>query len=745
MNANTLVRSIVRERVRRHFGLLSEAVQKSSQTNDDGITVELGLGSTPQEDTFVVSNAGPGTLTAIRVFEYADGKKVGEDLYNYNAERAGEDALVLQPGQNWSYDGTSINLRENVNLRVSYTVVDDKGGTQTRKLDFPMGAREAAAEAAPAAPESPAAPAAPEVAAAGAGTSTAPGVLGVGVFGEYSVDVDRLILLPRDTYEPGGMGMLVVRRGGDKEDRISAEKGIPVELLQSYRPDEKYYIFSSSYDVGDGYDLVVDGKVESFQEVTGADGKKTASSITPPPLDPAVREIEAGGPSAAAGGGATSGETKPTYMPKEGEPGSDMEKLDPQLAAGDVQQKIRNVGVAVKDRAFSDITEEGIISVEDVAAENALAGHTWITNSASDRAKFNLDNWSDKWGDPYTYFALVNDETEKPIAFVVASDPQDNNHFSTGRFIGPDSKRPNLRRAFCYLYHRATGEVHETCVDGPTAGPDDDRPKGSGGGGGRGAGRGTGGGAGTGGSSGGAAGTGGSIPTGGASLRLKTQGTNVVRGKGDAQARGFYNVALERVTKGGRKFYTRSKKSNGFDAMGPGDTPTPAILKKGKKPDGENPKTIIVVFKNPVNVDTTAIATSKDGSQKLSRQLTTLAPNKSAADIQSIGFYYKAGAANIRELLAGVPRSPGSALGGKFTMKDDPEAFQATADWIFSHPEQFDLAEDIEFSVAENPDAAGARGVAPDVNRGETFREERAINEARRTRSLTPLFDRYRF
>jgi hypothetical protein len=178
--------------------------------------------------------------------------------------------------------------------------------------------------------------------------------------------------------------------------------------------------------------------------------------------------------------------------------------------------------------------------------------------------------------------------------------------------------------------------------------------------------------------------------------------------------------------------------------MGPGDTPTPAFLKMGKKPDGENPKTIIVVFKNPVNIDTTAVAKNKDGTQTLSRQLTTLAPNKTAEDIASIGFYYKTAAANVRELLVGIPRSPGSAIGGKFTMKDDPEAFKATADWIFSHPEQFDLAEDIEFSVAEKPDSTSARRISDAENKGGNV-DERAINEARSTRRLTPLFDRYRF
>jgi len=291
-----------------------------------------------------------------------------------------------------------------------------------------------------------------------------------------------------------------------------------------------------------------------------------------------------------------------------------------------------------------------------------------------------------------------------------------------------------LKNAFCVLYHRATGEVHESCRDGATTGSEDDKYGRGGKSGKSGDSKGS-----VGGDSKGSAG--GSTRTGSKSLNTTTRGTQITSGRGDAARRGFGNYALERVSKGGRRFYTRS--SARYDSMGADNSPTPTILKMGQKEGGLDPITLVVTFKNPVQIDSEKVVKSPDGNQKIVGQLTTLAPNSSAADIASIGFFYRKGNANLRELARlGTPRSPGSST-KLLTDKNDPQAFAAAAEWIFSHPEQFDLAEDVEFrpsakaaesdaEISAKPDTGS--GVAPAVNQGMT------MDESVRHRSLLDLY-----
>jgi len=703
---------MIREAVRARMGLIAEG----TATDETGKLTVSGT-----VDSFSISLTGDAPyILAVRATDESNNEKK-----LWDAETVGKVSdTKTWTGLTWLAGSAAGEYRFSVDVGSFDTEQGRSTVTETLAVAVALEAASAASDAA-----------AVEPASGSAAGAAAERVIGLGVLGEYSVAGKSLSLLPREN------GYILANQAGEKPGaKIELKKGIVVELTSALDDTKNFFIFKDTFRKGDSFDSVIGGAVSSSYQDTDEIIKKLA----PQPDIPAdVRRIakdssSSGGtalpPSPEAEDEDEAEAADATFMPKSGEKGSDMGKYDPQEAAGGVQDKIRRVGVAV-DKQFTDITEDGVITVKEVAEQNGLAGHTWISNSASDRGKFNLDDFS-KGGDRYTYFALVNDETQKPIAFVVASDPEDNDHFSTGRFIGPDSVRPNLRQAFCYLYHRATGEVHDTCLDGPTEGPDDDVLKGSGGGG-RGKGKGTGGGAGA----GGGAGSGSSVATGGPSLKVKMRGTDIVRGKGDPQARLLRSVALERVTKGGKKFYTRAKTR--FDAMGAGGTPTPAILKMGQKEKGRDPITLVVTFKNPVNIDTTKVVPNTDGTQSKMLMLTTLSPNMGPADIESIGFYYKQGAAWFRENVMGLPRSPGSAV-TKLTAENDPKAFAAAAKWVFSNPQEFDLGQDIEFSVAEDPAASGAKETSSSENRGVSL-EERAINEARRTRSLTPLFDRYRF
>jgi hypothetical protein len=273
-------------------------------------------------------------------------------------------------------------------------------------------------------------------------------------------------------------------------------------------------------------------------------------------------------PAAAAAAG---GEKKADAAAKSDTAAKDM---DPQRAASSmsVQDKIRTSAMAV-DTQVGDMTETGVITIEDVMGSNPTAAdQKWITNSDTDRAEFTLSDWSSgSWGeDKYTYFALIDTKTGKPIAFVVASDPEENNHFSTGRFIGPTSQRQNLKRAFCYLYHRATGKPHETCDDGATTGPNDDVLKGSGRGGGKGrGGKGSGAGSGKTGSSGdaGAGGGEGDLRT---AAWVKQDAGGVV-GRGDVKVARYFGAkaltSYEKVKKNGKKIIALTINEHGFEGF----------------------------------------------------------------------------------------------------------------------------------------------------------------------------------
>lgn len=424
---------------------------------------------------------------------------------------------------------------------------------------------------------------------------------------------------------------------------------------------------------------------------------------------------------------------------------------EPHAVAGDVRDLARQgVRAVAKDFAAGDEENRNTIKISDLA--DPPTGHKWLTND--ERGK--LGDW--QAGDEYTYIALVNNDND-PVLFVVSGDPEDNNHHSTGYILAPDSRQSLHRKAFCILYKRATGNTHPSCM-----------PR-SGGGGGAGRGGGRGGasqGAGSGDSGATGSGSGGEgsryvgtapdIDTGGRSVRVRADGDRIRSGGGDAESVAGLNRNRERIF--GRRFYSRS--DEGFDRMGPGGTATPTILRMDKREDGLVPKTIVVVFRNPLRIDPNAIAVSKDGEQRVSLANSSLGNNRDASDIASIGFYYRRAADSWRALSSmGIPRSPGSRFGGKFTQKDDPAAFQAAADWIFANPQQFDLAEDIEFHGAKESRKKADKGVSDTAQKagggGELGtggasadavaefqakqKKEESLNESRRT----PLLDRYRF
>jgi uncharacterized membrane protein YgcG len=428
---------------------------------------------------------------------------------------------------------------------------------------------------------------------------------------------------------------------------------------------------------------------------------------------------------------------------------------DPHAAAGDVQDLARRgLRAVTRDFADDDVEADNTVTIKDLSAPPA--GHKWLTN---EKRGSDLDDWQKD--DEYTYIALVPEgEDPKPVLFVVSGDPEDNNHHSTGYILAPDSRQALHRKAFCILYKRATGETHPSCM-----------PRSGGGRGGAGAGtqQGTGsggaGGAGSGGSgsAGGAgmgsqySGTSPDLDTGSRSTRVRASGDRIRSGTGDVEDVAGFNRGRERVF--GRRFYSRS--DEGFDRMGPGGTATPTVLRRDKKEGGDVPKTIVVVFRNPIRIDPDAIAVSKDGEQRVSLANASLGNNKDAGDIASIGFYYRKAADNLRALVSmGVPRSPGSRFGGKFTQKEDPEAFQAAADWIFANPQQFDLAEDIEFHSAKGggksekgiSDTEQKSGGGGEVGTGgasadavAAFLKTQKKEEGKLNESRTPLFDRYRF
>jgi hypothetical protein len=405
---------------------------------------------------------------------------------------------------------------------------------------------------------------------------------------------------------------------------------------------------------------------------------------------------------------------------------------EPHAAAGDVQDLARRGLRAVK-KGFADEDEEADNTVKIADLPPPPSGHKWLTNEERGEE---LDDW--QMGDEYTYIALVSEgEDPKPVLFVVSGDPEDNNHHSTGYILAPDSRQPLHRKAFCILYKRATGETHPSCVPG---GGGSSRRPGSGDG-----------------SGSKYVGSSRDMVPGGRSTRAKLKGDQITSGSGDIDDVSGFNRARERIY--GKRFYSRS--DQGFDLMGPGGTATPAALRRKGKKNGDVPKTIVVVFRYPIVIDPNKVVQSEDGEQTVSLANSSLGRNRTAEDITSIGFYYKTAANNLRALVSlGVPRSPRKWWGGKFTRKNDPEAFDIAAAWIFANPQQFDLAEDIEFHDARPVDSekkgtsdtaqkagsggelgtGGASAADVEAYTGQKSQKE-GLNESRRT----PLLDRYRF
>ncbi len=360
--------------------------------------------------------------------------------------------------------------------------------------------------------------------------------------------------------------------------------------------------------------------------------------------------------------------------------------VTPQQASMSVQDKIKKGAQAIAGANYDDKVTDPI-DIDTVAAQNVMPGHVWVKNE--DRSKYKLNDWSTGKGydDKYTYYALVSDVTDLPVAFVVASDPEDNDHYSTGRFIGPNSRQLNLRKAFCVLYHRATGEVHKSCDDGLTPGSEDDVP-----GGGRG-----------GKSKGGGAGKGGSAGTSAEGLgaeRIVGKGEAAKRGRGDP-SKGPLGLTrpAEKLRKNGTVFITKSLTKKGFTGFPTGPVSLKAVL------------SIRVKFKYPMGIESDA--EGYNPRVKFGR-------NKGPDDIVMIQ-------------LSSAWGTVWAAHGNK--LKPGEEGFDAAAKWVFANPKQFDLAPD--GSTIEDSDsstAAASTAVSPTKNAGES------ISEGHRRPSLMDLY-----
>lgn len=426
-----------------------------------------------------------------------------------------------------------------------------------------------------------------------------------------------------------------------------------------------------------------------------------ATSATPTPPSPDAAASTTNTPTTASG----------DSQPKK----SDSPVQEPQASAGNLQDRIRQTASAVQ-RDFSDRTYDGgsdadsPITLEDILKDpvnTSMPDTEWVDQETG-KSKYGLDNWSSKWDDKYTYFALVDVNTKKPIAFVVASDPLVDKHYSTGKFIGPESGPSNLKRAFCILYHRATGEVHESCEDGASTGPNDDVLKGSGGGGGRGRG-------GQRGRAGSGSGSGAGKGEGPGAIRLVSKDGIAQRGKGDAMT-GILGIGMrpaEKLRGAGRKIVTKSKSNQGFSGFPDGPDGkfkrNPVFAGGGKIP----PSSLGVFFEHPM-----AIIVDKEGMNPY----INFGHNKSAENIKLI----RLGWGSVGRLgLRGT-------LTGGVTVKPGDKGFDEAAQWVLSHQEEFDLRPDA-FKI-EDPISGG---VTSDVkNKGTTTAS--SLEE-----SL--LFDRYRF
>ncbi len=449
------------------------------------------------------------------------------------------------------------------------------------------------------------------------------------------------------------------------------------------------YTFVLGFGAFDDNEKVITGAVQRFQiRVTRSGGALPQPSSDVSSTDANDSESAS---DAEVGASGSSPDRAPTDIKK------------PQSAASrlSIQDKIR-LGASAVNLEVRDREEPGVFDIQRLAADSPPdSDQAWVSNDPAVRAQYDLSDFSrgEGYSDEYTYFALVNTESKKPVAFVVASDPESNKHFSTGRFIGPTSDRRNLRLAFCYLYHRATGEVHESCKDGATTGPDDDVLKG--------AGKKRGSGSGSTGSAGGSS-SGVGAGEGPGAVRLVAKDGVAARGRGDAMT-GVLGISLrpaEKLRGAGYKIITKAKDKQGFTSFpeGPGKMflRDPMMTAGGKLP----PSSLGVRFKNPM-----AIITDESGKNPY----VNFGENKSKDDIKSIVLGW--GGRGIRL----VKLSPGD------------KGFDEAAAWILQNQDEFDLRPD----AVKIKDEVGA-GTSPAENRSFTVGESVG-------RSSTPLWDRYRF
>jgi hypothetical protein len=245
----------------------------------------------------------------------------------------------------------------------------------------------------------------------------------------------------------------------------------------------------------------------------------------------------------------------------------------------------------------------------------------------------------------------------------------------------------NLRKAFCVLYHRATGKVHESCDDGPTTGSEDDVPGGGRGGKSKGGGTGKGSGAGT-------------SAEGPGAERIVSKGEAAKRGRGDP-SKGPLGITrpAEQLRKNGKVFITKSRTRKGFTGFPTVPDSLKAVL------------SIRVKFKHPMGIEPDA-----EGYNPRVK----FGKNKGPDDIELIQ-------------LSGAWGTVWALHRNKLT--PDKEGFEEAAKWIFDNPKQFDLApdgstiEDAALTATTESDA-----VRPSENTGET------MGEGRRRPSLMDLY-----
>jgi hypothetical protein len=428
---------------------------------------------------------------------------------------------------------------------------------------------------------------------------------------------------------------------------------------------------------------------ESVRLAVGFQFDSNTTATAPAAPAPADTAATTAAPAPAAAAAAAAPPTD-TSFGSETPGGENADTATPQQASMSVQEKIRKGAQAIAGANYEDKVTDPI-DIKTVAAQNAMTDHKWVENTPASRGK-NLLDWSKGKGydDKYTYYALVSDVTDLPVAFVVASDPEDNDHYSTGRFIGPNSRQLNLRKAFCVLYHRATGKVHESCDDGPTAGSEDDVP-----GGGRGR-------KGKGGAASGSDSKGEADGAGPGAKKINIRNGETKSGRGDV-VKGLAGIksAKEKLRQKGRVFITNSLTRAGFANFPKGNVELPAVL------------SIRVKFKHPMGIDSDA-----NGYKSQVK----FGDNEGPGDIVMIQ-------------LSGAWVTFWAAHPAKNKLKPGDKGFEAAAKWVFDNQKQFDLAsEGTKIEDADSTGAAASAAVRPADNTGV------AMTEGRRRPSLMDLY-----